>query len=64
MAKLNTEVFNEKYKDVAPKECGMYLFECLSEEEKVKLKGYWEKVGGYKTIPWWKWCLDNIKVSY
>ena len=23
----------------------------------------WNKAGGYKVIPWWKWCMDHINVS-
>lgn len=64
MAKLNLDGFNEDYRDVAPKECACFLFECLKEEEKKKLKEDWNNAGGYKVIPWWKWCLDNINVSY
>ncbi len=64
MAKLNLDAFSDEYKDVAPKECASYLVECLSEEERTKLSEDWNKAGGYKVIPWWKWCLENIEVKY
>ena len=64
MAKLNLDAFSDEYKDIAPKECASYLVECLSEEEKTKLSEDWNRVGGYKVIPWWKWCLENIEVKY
>ena len=64
MAKFNTDAFSDEYKDDAPKECACFLVECLSDEEKDKLKEDWNKAGGYKAIPWWQWCLDNINVSY
>ena len=63
MANLNVEVFTDEYKDVAPKECACFLFECLTKEEKEKLKNKWNEIGGYKIVPWWKWCLDNIDVK-
>ena len=35
----------------------------LNESDKAKLKKAWQKAGGCKTMPWWKWCLENIKIS-
>lgn len=64
MAKLNFNEISEDYKTTAPMECGMYLSDCLTEEERTRLKADWEKAGGFNKIPWWKWCYDNIKVSY
>lgn len=64
MAKLNLDAFSDEYKDVASKECACFLVECLTEEERTKLSEDWNKVGGYKAIPWWKWCLENIEVKY
>lgn len=64
MANLNVEAFSEEYRRTAPMECALYLYECLKEDEKVKIKEDWNNAGGYKVIPWWKWCLDNINVSY
>lgn len=64
MAKFNVDAFSGEYKDVAPMECATFLVECLSEKEKVKLKEDWNKAGGFKVVPWWKWCVDNIDVRY
>lgn len=64
MANLNLEGFSDEYKDVAPKECALFLFECLTKEEQIRLKENWNKAGGHTIIPWWKWCIDNIDVSY
>lgn len=63
MANLNIDAFSEEYKEVAPKECAAYLIECVSKEDKEELKEKWQAAGGYKVIPWWKWCLDNIEVN-
>lgn len=66
MAKFNNEIItdDEKLRETATKECGMYLQACLSERELEKLKEDWKKVGGFKVIPWWKFAFDNAKVSY
>lgn len=64
MAKLNIESFNKDYQDIAPKECAIFLYECLTENEKKQIKEDWNEAGGYKVIPWWKWCMNNINVSY
>ena len=63
MANLNIESFSEEDRKIAPMECAAYLYECLTEEEKVSLKKDWDNVGGYMFIPWWKWCMDHINVS-
>lgn len=60
---LNVEGFSEDYKETAPKECALFLVECLSVEDKAKLKEAWNKAGGYNVTPWYQWCLDNISVS-
>lgn len=64
MAKLNVEAFSEDYRETAPMECAVYLFECLEEDEKIKIKDDWNKAGGYVATPWWKWCMEHIKVNY
>lgn len=64
MANFNTDNINDKFKETASIECGLYLSSCLSEQELNELKEDWNKAGGHKVIPWWKWCLDNIQVSY
>lgn len=46
------------------KECGMYLQSCLSAGELEDLKDDYNKAGGFKVIPWWKFAFDNIKVFY
>lgn len=63
MAKLNVENFSEDYRDIAPKECAMFLIECLPEDKQKVLKEAWEVAGGRDTIPWWKWCMEHINVS-
>lgn len=60
---LNVEEFDEIYKGVVHKECALFLVECLSVEDKAKLKEAWNKAGGYNVTPWYQWCLDNISVS-
>lgn len=66
MAKFNNEIItdDEKIRENAKQECGMYLQACLSKEELEKLKEDWQKAGGFEAIPWWKFAFDNIKVSY
>ena len=64
MAKLNVNNFSKEYQDVAPKECSLYLFECFPEDIQKRIKEDWEKAGGRNKIPWWKWCFENIEVSY
>ena len=66
MAKFNDEIIadDEKARENAMKECGMYLQSCLPKEELVSLKEDWKASGGYKAIQWWKFAFDNIKVSY
>lgn len=63
MATLNIGGFSEEFREMALMECGCYLFECLSEEEKIKIKKDYNDAGGYKVIPWWKWCMDHINVN-
>lgn len=63
-SKLNVEAFSEDFRKIALMECAVYLFECLEEDEKEKIRDDWNKVGGYVAIPWWKWCMEHIKVSY
>jgi len=66
VAKFNNEIItdNEKVRENAMKECGMYLQCCLSTGELEDLKEDWREAGGYKAIPWWRFAFDNIKVSY
>lgn len=66
MAKFNNEIItdDEKVREIAMKECGMYLQSCLSAWELEDLKEDWKEAGGYEAIPWWKFAFDNIKVSY
>lgn len=64
MAKLNMDGFSEEFRKTAPMECACYLFECLSEEEKIKIKEDWNNVGGMNIMPWWKWCMEHIEVKY
>ena len=66
MAKFNSEIItdDEKARENAMKECGMYLQCCLLAGELEDLKEDWREAGGYKAIPWWRFAFDNIKVSY
>lgn len=64
MAKLNVEAFSEDFRKTAPMECAVYLYECLDEKEKQRIKDDWNNVGGRDVIPWWKWCMENINVTY
>lgn len=65
-AKFNNEIITdgEKAREIAMKECGMYLQACLSAGELEDLKEDWREAGGREAIPWWKFAFDNIKVSY
>lgn len=64
MAKLNLDNFSEEYRDKAPLEASQYLYQCLSEDVQMKLKDDWKSLGGAKTIPFWKYCLEHIDVEY
>ena len=66
MAKFNVKSVNEKFLNdkKTMEECGMYLQSLLSDEELEALKEDWNSSGGFKVIPWWKFCFDNIRVSY
>ena len=46
-----------------PKECFMYLYQCLDKKDREKLVDSWLKAGGKETMPWWQWCMININVS-
>ena len=46
-----------------PKECFMYLYQCLDKKYREKLVDSWLKAGGKETMPWWQWCMENINVS-
>ena len=54
MAKFNNEIItdNEKVRENAMKECGMYLQSCLSAGELEDLKEDWREAGGREAIPW------------
>lgn len=41
----------------------MFISCCLTEDEEQSLKEAWNKQGGYKVIPWWKFVMENTKVS-
>lgn len=66
MARFNNEIItdDEKLREKAKRECGMYLQACLTAGELEDLKEDWKEAGGFKVIPWWKFAFDNIKVSY
>lgn len=64
MAKLNMDGFSEDFKQAAPMECALYLYECLEDDKKEQIKNDWNNIGGVNVIPWWKWCMEHIEVSY
>lgn len=66
MARFNNEIItdDEVIREKAKKECGIYLQACLSAGELENLKEDWKEAGGFKAIPWWEFCFNNIKVSY
>ena len=66
MARFNNEIItdDEKIKEKAMQECGVYLQACLPSEEYKKLLEDWQAGGGFETIPLWKFAFENIKVSY
>lgn len=35
---------------------------CLNQDDVETLKKAWNKHGGYKTIPWWKFVMENTNV--
>lgn len=41
----------------------MFLASCLSESEYNTLKERWNKSGGSKETPWWKFIAENVSVS-
>lgn len=65
MAKFNKAITdNKELREKAKEECGMYLQACLSDGELEDLKEDWKEAGGFKVIPFWEYCFNNIKVSY
>lgn len=65
MAKFNEEIFNvEALTDSDKKIVGIYLQALITTEELKQLKEDWKSIGGYEKIPYWKFCLENIDVSY
>ena len=41
----------------------MFITACLTEEQLKELKEEWEKQGGYKVKHWWKFVMENTKLS-
>lgn len=41
----------------------MFISVCLTEEDNEKLKSEWNKQGGHKEIPWWKFVMNNTKIE-
>ena len=62
MANLNLEDFSEEYRKTAPMECSLYLVSCLDKDTQMQLKKDWNEAGGFKVIPYWKWCMEHIDV--
>lgn len=67
MAKWNETTTNTDDAEFTKKletEVGISMLHCLSNEEQAKLSEDWKAAGGLAYCPWWKFCFDNIKVSY
>lgn len=41
----------------------MFISACLTREEVDTLKKEFEAQGGHKEIPWWKFVMENTKVT-
>lgn len=41
----------------------MFVSSCLTEEDENNLKEEWKKQGGFKAIAWWRFVMENTKVS-
>lgn len=65
MAEFNDKIITDdiELREKAKKECGIYLQSCLTNEEYELLNSTWEKIGGFKVIPWWKFAFENIEVK-
>ncbi len=65
MAKLNENLVDlTKFEESDLMNAGMLLISFLADEELTKLRKDWNEKGGYEVIPFWKYALDNVKVSY
>lgn len=64
MIVLNTEDFNDEFKNAAPKECAMYLSSCLPEDMHKQLKKDWNELGGHHVMPYWKYVLNSLSIKY
>ena len=62
MAKLNENFVVFEESDLM--NAGMLLVSFLTDEELAKLRKDWDEKGGYEVIPFWKYALDNVKVTY
>ena len=54
MIHLDTEGFENP--EIALMECSCYIYNCFSTETRIVIKEDWERSGGIKNMPWWKWC--------
>lgn len=41
----------------------MFISACLTKKDNDKLKNIWNEQGGYETIDWWKFAMENVKVE-
>lgn len=64
MVTLNLKDFSEEYREKAPLECSAYLCSCLDKDTQMQLRNDWKEAGGVKVIPFWKYCMEHIEVSY
>ena len=67
MAKWNRETTNKldaKEEAKIERQTGIYMFHCLSTKKQQELEADWRNKGGLDVCPFWKYCFDNIKVSY
>ena len=62
MINLDTTGFENP--EIALMECSCFIYNCFSEKTREVIKADWERAGGMKNMPWWKWCIEHCHVSY
>lgn len=60
----NKVTADKKVQEAMKQSCGMYLASCLSDGEAGQLLKDWQKAGGAKKIPYWKFAFEHIQVCY
>lgn len=62
MINLDTEGFENP--EIALMECSCFIYNCFPTETRIIIKEDWERSGGIKNMPWWKWCIEHCHISY